>query len=87
MMHLDDRVGSLDKGKDADFVVLSGAPFSVYTRVLETHIEGAKVFDREVHEDWTYQTGGFALANTRHCCRRRRRCSPAAECENHEPTG
>ena len=65
MLHLDDRFGSLDKGKDADFVVLSGAPFSVYTQVLETYIEGVKVFDRSVHQDWTYQAGGFALARTR----------------------
>lgn len=61
MLHLDDRCGSLEKGKDADFVVLSGAPFSVYTQVLQTYIEGEKVFDRELHEDWTYQVGGFAL--------------------------
>jgi imidazolonepropionase-like amidohydrolase len=63
MMHLEDRCGSLEKGKDADFVVLSGAPFSVYTKVLETHIEGEKVFDRTRHQDWTYQAGGFALAD------------------------
>ena len=62
MLHLEDRVGSLDKGKDADFVVLSGAPFSVYTQVLETYIEGQKVFDRGIHDDWTYQAGGFGLA-------------------------
>jgi imidazolonepropionase-like amidohydrolase len=61
MMHLDDRIGSLEPGKDADFVVLSGEPFSVYTQVLETHIGGEKVFDRSIHEDWTYQAGGFAL--------------------------
>jgi imidazolonepropionase-like amidohydrolase len=61
MLHLDDRCGSLEKGKDADFVVLSGAPFSVYTQVLETHVEGVKVFDRSRHEDWCYQAGGFAL--------------------------
>src|SRR5437588_1481601 len=63
MLHLDDRCGSLEKGKDADFVILSGAPFSVYTQVLETHVEGMKVFDRSKHEDWTYQSGGFALAD------------------------
>jgi imidazolonepropionase-like amidohydrolase len=61
MLHLEDRCGSLEKGKDADFVVLSGAPFSVYTQVLQTYIEGEKVFDRTQHEDWTYQAGGFAL--------------------------
>src|SRR5205085_9529916 len=63
MLHLEDRCGSLEKGKDADLVVLSGAPFSVYTQVLQTYIVGEKVFDRSKHEDWTYQSGGFALAN------------------------
>jgi len=61
IMHLDHRVGSLEPGKDADFVVLSGAPFSVYTQVLETFIEGRKLFDRSNKRDWSYQAGGFAL--------------------------
>src|SRR5262249_20679608 len=61
MLDLDHLCGSLEKGKDADFVVLSGAPFSVYTQVLQTYIEGECVFDRSRHEDWTYQAGGFAL--------------------------
>src|SRR5262249_19603955 len=39
MMHLDDRLGTLEKGKDADFVVLSGPPYSVYTQVPQTYIE------------------------------------------------
>jgi len=63
MLHLEKQLGSLDKGKDADFVILSGAPFSVYTQVLETYIDGEKVFDRAVHRDWTYQAGGFAVAD------------------------
>jgi imidazolonepropionase-like amidohydrolase len=62
MLHLEDRLGSLEKGKDADFVVLSGPPFSVYTQVLETYIDGVRIFDRSRHKDWAYQTGGFALA-------------------------
>ena len=63
LMHLDHRLGSIEKGKDADFAVLSGPPFSAYTQVLETHIEGKKVFDRANKRDWAYQAGGFALAN------------------------
>jgi imidazolonepropionase-like amidohydrolase len=59
MMHLDKRVGSLEKGKDADFVVLSGNPFSIYTHVLTTFIDGKVVFDRT--KDGAYQTGGFEL--------------------------
>ena len=61
VMHLDHRLGSLEKGKDADFVVLSGAPFSVYTRVLQTYIDGTKVFDLNNNIDRLYQTGGFPL--------------------------
>jgi imidazolonepropionase-like amidohydrolase len=63
MLHLDDRLGSLAAGKDADFVVLSGAPFSVYTQVLQTWIDGTRVFDRARAEDWPHQAGGFALAD------------------------
>ena len=59
-MHLDHRIGSLEKGKDADFVVLSGAPFSVYTRVKQTWIDGKKVFDEAT--DRAYRDGGFMLA-------------------------
>ncbi len=62
VMHLDDRIGSLGKGKDADFVVLSGEPFSVYTRVLQTYIDGKKVFDLADDRQRLYQTGGFAVA-------------------------
>jgi imidazolonepropionase-like amidohydrolase len=62
MLHLEKRLGSLEKGKDADFVVLSGPPFSVYTQVLQTWIDGRPVFDRARQGDWAYQAGGFALA-------------------------
>jgi imidazolonepropionase-like amidohydrolase len=63
MLDLQDRVGSLERGKDADFVVLSGEPFSVYTKVLETWIEGEKVFDRNNPVDLRYATGGFQVVD------------------------
>jgi imidazolonepropionase-like amidohydrolase len=63
ILHLEDRLGSLAKGKDADFVVLSGPPFSVYSHVLETYIDGKRVFNRSRQKDWAFQTGGFALAD------------------------
>lgn len=62
-LHLDERIGSLEKGKDADFVVLSGEPFSVYTRVLQTYIDGRRVFNLEDAKERLYQTGGFAVAD------------------------
>jgi imidazolonepropionase-like amidohydrolase len=63
IMHLDKRLGSLEKGKDADFSILSGPPFSVYSKVLETYIDGVRVFDRARPQDLAYQTGGFALTD------------------------
>src|ERR1700677_4512659 len=59
MLDLQTRVGSLEVGKDADFILLSGAPLSVYTHVIETWIEGEKVFDRNNPADLRYATGGF----------------------------
>jgi len=43
---LDDRIGSLEIGKNADVVVWSGDPFSVYTKADLVFIDGAVVYDR-----------------------------------------
>jgi imidazolonepropionase-like amidohydrolase len=59
MLELQDRIGSLEAGKDADFIVLSGDPLSVYTKVLETYVEGIKVFDRSKSEDRLFAVGGY----------------------------
>jgi imidazolonepropionase-like amidohydrolase len=61
LLHLDHRLGSLEAGKDADFVVLNGAPFSTYTKVTQTWIDGKKVFDAANENDRAYRDGGFLL--------------------------
>jgi imidazolonepropionase-like amidohydrolase len=43
---LDDKVGSIQAGKNADVVLWSGNPFSVYTRAEKVWIDGAMLFDR-----------------------------------------
>ena len=43
---LDDKIGSLQRGKNADVVLWSGNPFSVYTRAEKVWIDGAMLFDR-----------------------------------------
>lgn len=45
-LQLDAQIGSLEPGKNADVVVWSGDPFSVYTRANIVFIDGAIVFDR-----------------------------------------
>lgn len=63
MLDLQDRVGSLENGKDADFIVLSGDPLSVYTHVLQTWVEGKKVFDRSDPKDYLIAVGGLGAGN------------------------
>jgi imidazolonepropionase-like amidohydrolase len=59
MLGLQTRIGTLEAGKDADFIVLSGDPLSVYSKVLETHVEGVKVFDRSHPQDRLFAVGGY----------------------------
>lgn len=71
MLELDERIGSLAVGKDADFLVLSGDPLSVYTKVEQTWIEGDKVFDRDNPEDRLYAVGGYGAGHDQvmhFCC-------------------
>lgn len=71
MLDLQDRVGSLKKGKDADFIIMSGDPLSIYSKVLETWVEGRKVFDRSDPADRLYAVGGYGAGHDQspyYCC-------------------
>jgi len=46
-LRIDKQVGSLEIGKDADFVLWSGSPLSVRSRCEQTWIDGRKYFDRQ----------------------------------------
>ena len=71
MLGLHDRIGSLEVGKDADLVVLSGDPLSTHTKVLQTYVEGRKVFDRDDPDDRLFAVGGFGASRDQRaesCC-------------------
>jgi imidazolonepropionase-like amidohydrolase len=47
LLHIDDRLGSMKVGKDADLVLWNTHPMSVYAVAEKTMIEGAIYFDKE----------------------------------------
>ena len=49
LLAIQDRVGSLEEGKDADFVLWSGHPLSTFSIAHQTWVDGRKYFD--VDED------------------------------------
>jgi len=46
-VNIQNRVGSLEAGKDADFVIWSGNPLSQFTRAEQTWVDGRKYFSLE----------------------------------------
>lgn len=47
LLHIADQTGSLKPGKDADVVVWSDHPLSVYAKAEMTFVDGIKFFDRK----------------------------------------
>ena len=47
MLHVENQVGSLKIGKDADVVVWSDNPLSIYAKAVYTIVDGAIYFDLE----------------------------------------
>jgi adenine deaminase len=46
MLHIDSRTGSLKTGKDADIVLWSANPLSIYAKAEKTMVDGVVYFDR-----------------------------------------
>ena len=61
-LRIDNFVGSLETGKQADFVIWSGPPLSNFSLCEQTWIEGRKYFDRQV--DLKLRTKFQAMHNT-----------------------
>lgn len=70
MLDLDHRIGSLEPRKDADFIILTGDPLSVYTKVQQTWIDGELVFDLDNPDDRLFAVGGYGAGKDQamHLC-------------------
>jgi hypothetical protein len=51
MLHVDQYVGSIRAGKDADLVLWSDNPLSIYARAEKTIVDGVVYFDRQKDEE------------------------------------
>lgn len=50
LLHIDDKVGSIKVGKDADVVLWNNNPLSIYAKAEKTIIEGVVYFDSQIDE-------------------------------------
>lgn len=50
LLHLDDRMGSLKEGKDADIVIWSDNPLSIRAKVERTIIDGVTLYDASTQD-------------------------------------
>lgn len=55
LLHVDDRVGSIKTGKDADLVLWNDNPLSIYARAEKTWVDGVLYFDRKEDADMQVQ--------------------------------
>jgi imidazolonepropionase-like amidohydrolase len=49
--HVDDRIGSIEPGKDADLVVIDGAWYELTSRIAKVYVDGRLAFDRTGEDD------------------------------------
>jgi len=53
-MGIDEVTGTLEPGKNADVVLWSGNPFSVYSKAERVYVDGALLYDREAENPLLY---------------------------------
>ncbi len=51
LLHLDDKMGSIKVGKDADIVIWSENPLSIYAKAEKTFVDGVRYFDQEEDQE------------------------------------
>ena len=52
LLHLDEKMGSLKVGKDADIVLWNQNPLSIYAKVIQTYVDGKLMFDIDFDKNY-----------------------------------
>ena len=47
LLHLDHKMGSIKIGKDADIVLWTNNPLSIYAKVVQTYVDGKLMYDKD----------------------------------------
>jgi imidazolonepropionase-like amidohydrolase len=58
LFHLDDQIGSLEPGKDADFIILNGPPLDLESLTERVFVEGREVYNRQTGRSAYAEIGG-----------------------------
>ena len=48
LLHIDDKMGSIKIGKDADIVLWTDNPLSIYAKVVQTYVDGKLMYDKDI---------------------------------------
>ncbi|HSK13461.1 MAG TPA: amidohydrolase family protein, partial [Phnomibacter sp.] len=78
MMHVDSRVGSIKEGKDADLVLWSDNPLSIYAKAEITMVDGTIFFDREKDKELRAQVQEEKLRLMKKIAASKRTAGPGA---------
>ena len=85
---IQDRVGSIEVGKDADLAIWNGHPLSVYSRVDTTFVDGEIFFDRQQdlarRADFLKERAAAGTGRTQSSAARRRVAASAATPAAHQ---
>lgn len=85
-LHIDQTVGSLEAGKDADLAVWSGHPFAPQTACVQTWIDGRVYFDRRFEPDkvqWLHLEREALLAKAKKTADKKKK-EPATDAKKEE---